>query len=122
VELSKDSSFTSIAATNACFASPADDYTCATEVSGPSGLDSDTDYYYRLKNSEKQILIANGKEQFKFRTFPKKGSDSEIVVAFGGCSTFKQLNEHAWDSILDINPAAFIWTGRHFHALQHVLT
>jgi len=84
--------------------SAADDFTAVMTV---NGLKPFEEYAYAIAVDGKRIR----RESFRFRTAPELGQKVEFQVTFGSGSRYVPINEHAWSTMADQRPLAYLGLG-----------
>ena len=105
INLSTSPAMSSIVSSGIGVSDSGRDYTVIISV---DGLQSDTRYYYEVLVDGEAVSTPGNRS---FRTYPSPGTETEFVVAFGGCSGFVPKNERMWSLIRQKEPLAFLAMG-----------
>ncbi len=91
----------------------ATDFTAVLKV---EGLQPFTEYTYSVRVNGETIQ----RDAFRFRTAPERGQKVEFHVTFGSGSRYVPTNEHAWKTMADQRPLAYLGLGDNVYIdVQH---
>lgn len=110
VEVATDRAFTDPKLTAAVAATPANDLVTRIEV---TGLNPDTDYWYRIKTDG----IYDRHQPIPFRTRTAPAGPRPIRIAFGSCARVQLYPEQpVFEAIAGLEPDLFLWLGDNIYA------
>ena len=95
--------------TDPVLASKSGDYTVVVTI---TGLEPDTEYFYRIKVNGADDKYLKDYPPFAFRTAPAKGAAADLRVAFGSGARF--ANDRAqplWPAVSRVAPDLLLWLG-----------
>ncbi len=77
-----------------------------------TGLDPDTEYFYRPLLQGQKDRYLGGQAPFRFRTAPARGRRGRFRIAFGSCARIQTYpTQPIWDAVADWAPDLFLWLG-----------